>query len=152
MKDFNILNENNEIRVLNEMIVNVKEHLPSTIENSVYYPKLRQLLFMEIAHFCKEKVELKQDLFVLKDMVGQQLDEGTIRNYLDKLKEKYNSIDNDIGIDYHIESTRIDFGVPVFVIIKRNQINMKKFVFRFRRDTGIGGSIEGLSSIGIPLE
>ena len=45
-----------------------------------------------------------------------------------------------VGIDYHIEVTRLDFGVPVFVLIKRDSIYLKKFVFRFKKDisTGLG--------------
>ena len=66
--------------------------------------------------------------------------EKQIREYLDGLKEKYNGMVNNVGIDYHIEVTRLDFGVPVFVLIKRDSIYLKKFVFRFKKDisTGLG--------------
>ena len=66
--------------------------------------------------------------------------EKQIREYLDGLKLKYNGMVNNVGIDYHIEVTRLDFGVPVFVLIKRDSIYLKKFVFRFKKDisTGLG--------------
>ena len=66
------------------------------------------------------------------------------------MKEKYNDKNNNIGLDYHIEATRIDYGVPVFVIIKRTDISMKKFVFRFRK-TDVATGMDGLSPIGVPL-
>ena len=65
---------------------------------------------------------------------------------LEKLKTKYNMQVNNIGLDYHIEVTRIDFGVPVFVIIKRDFIYMKKFVFRFKKNIATG--LEGLTTVG----
>ena len=53
---------------------------------------------------------------------------------------------NNIGLDYHLEVTRIDFGCSVFVVIKRDFIYMKKFVFRFKKDLTTG--LEGLTTAG----
>ena len=80
--------------------------------------------------------------------VGKVMSENEIREYLDSLKEKYNSHYEDIGIDYHIEVTRYDYGVPVFCIIKRNQIYTKKFVFRFRKGN-MASNIDGFGSGGL---
>lgn len=146
-----ILSENSQITQLNEMMVRVNDSLPTEIEQSVYYAKLKQLLHPEIYNFCKEKIELKQDLNFLRMNVGEKMTEKEIREYLDSLKLKYNGEVDDIGIDYAIEVTRVDYGVPVFVVIKRNEISMKKFVFRFRKinqENGIGN----LTVSGLPLD
>lgn len=146
-----ILEESREIAELNEMFVRVERSLPSNIENSVFYPKLKQLLFTEITRFTKERAELKADLNFLRMNVGEVLGEPEIRDYLDTLKRKYNDKDNDVGLDYHIETTRFDYGVPVFVVIKRDVIYMKKLVFRFRKaDTAV--SAQGVSLSGAPTE
>lgn len=128
-----ICEESNEIKKLNEMFVDVSGALPTNIENSIYYPKIKHLLFPEIVSFCKEKTELKADLNILRDLVGEPMSEPEIRQYLDTLKVKYNGEINNIGIDYHIEQTKFDYGVAVFVIIKRDTIYSKKFVFRFKK-------------------
>ena len=143
------LNENEELNNLNEMFVNVLPNLPTTVENSSYYGRLKTLLMPEIINCCKEFKDIRDDLLYLRAAIGTALDEGSIRAYFDGLKEKYNTKDNNIGIDYHIESTRIDYGVPVFVILKRNEIYMKKFVFRFRK-TDLANGIQGLSNAGVP--
>lgn len=141
-----IFNESADLKRLNEMFVDVRESLPTEVENSIYYPKLKHLLFGEINEFCKEKTELKKELNAFRDMVGEYMEENQIRDYLDNLKNKYNMQVNNIGLDYHIEVTRIDFGVPVFVIIKRDFIYMKKFVFRFKKNLTSG--LEGLTTAG----
>ena len=135
-----VLDESQDIQSLNEMYTDVSQALPTNIENSIYYPKIKHLLFSEINSFCKEKIELKNDLNGLRNMVGEVMTEKQIREYLDGLKLKYNGMVNNVGIDYHIEVTRLDFGVPVFVLIKRDSIYLKKFVFRFKKDisTGLG--------------
>jgi hypothetical protein len=145
-----ILEESKEIKELNEMFVKVEKSLPEKIENSIYYPKLKQLLHLEIARFTKEKLELKADLNFLRMNVGEQLSDTEIKEYLDSLKLKYNSENNDIGIDYHVEVTRFDYGVAVFVVIKRDIIYMKKFVFRFRKSEGISAGLQDVSQAGIP--
>lgn len=145
-----ILNENSQIVQLNEMIVNVQNGLAPEIEGSIYYGKLRTLLHSEIVSFCREQLELKQDLNMLRMNIGQTMSESEIRDYLDTLKLKYNDVDTNVGIDYHIEPTRIDYGVPVFVVIKRNEIFMKKFVFRFKK-TKLSDSVSNLSISGLPL-
>ena len=146
-----ILNENPQIVQINEMFVNVQSGLSTEIENSIYYGRLKTLLHSEIVGFCKEQLELKQDLNMLRMMVGEDMNENEIREYLDTLKEKYNNTDNNIGIDYHVEVTKIDYGVPVFVVIKRGDILMKKFVFRFRKKK-IADGLSNLTISGLPLD
>lgn len=141
-----VLNESPNLQRLNEMFIDVRESLPTEVENSIYYPKLRHLLFSEINEYCKEKTELKKDLNIFRELVGEYVNETQIREYLDGLKTKYNMQVNNIGLDYHIEVTRIDYGVAVFVIIKRDFVYMKKFVFRFKKDISTG--LEGLTNAG----
>ena len=148
-----ILNEDPQIASLNEMFMTAQESLPKNIESSIYYPKLKTLLHPEILSFCKEQIELKADLNFLRMEVGNTLSESEIREYLDSLKLKYNDKDDsNICLDYHIEVTRVDYGVPVFVVIKRgNNIIMKKFCFRFRKKS-VSDSLSGLTISGIPLD
>jgi hypothetical protein len=149
METFVILEQSRELAELNEMFVRVEKSLPSKIENSVFYPKLKQLLFLEITRFTREKVELKNDLNFLRMNIGETLSDSEIRDYLDQLKLKYNTRDNDVGIDYHVEATRFDYGVPVFIVIKRDVIYMKKLVFRFRKpDTS--STVQGVAISGAP--
>jgi hypothetical protein len=146
----NISRENEQLTQLNEMFVNALPSLSTRITNSVYYNKLRALLHSEIVYFCKEKTSLKQDLNFFRLSVGEKLTEEAIREYLDGLKEKYNNSDSDIGIEYHIEVTRIDFGVPVIVIIRRGtEIFLKKFVFRFKKNS-VSESLNDVSLSGTP--
>lgn len=143
--------ENPQLTTLNEMMVQVQSSLPTEIEQSIYYAKLKQLLHPEIFNFCKEQVELKEDLNLFRMSVGKPMDENEIREYIDGLKQKYNEHYDNVGIDYHIEVTRYDYGVPVFCIIKRNsKIYMKKFVFRFKKLNQRSG-IDGLSNSGVPI-
>lgn len=141
------IDESEEMKSLSESIIKASDSLDPTITNSIYYPRLKQLMFKEIVDFCKEKLELREDLFELQDCIGDYLSEAEIRQYLEELKQKYN-MSNDIGIEYHIESTRVDFGVVVFVTIKRNDIYIKKFVFRYRK--GATTSLDNISTNGIP--
>lgn len=145
-----IYEEHPDLRTINEMFVNVEPHLPEDIEGSIYYPKLKMLLRSELITFCKEQIELKEDLDLLRMSVGQVMSEKEIREYLDELMLKYNSVDNNVGLSYHIEATRVDYGVPVFVVIKRTEIHMKKFVFRFRKEK-LSDGIGNLSGSGILL-
>ena len=141
--------ENPQIQTLNEMIVKVGDSLPKEVEQSIYYPKLKHLLHGEIINFCKEQVEMKQDLNLFRMNVGSIMSEQEIREYLDGLREKYKHYEN-LALDYHIEVTRFDYGVVVFCIIKRNYIFTKKFVFRFRKKS-VGVSMDGFTSGGIPI-
>lgn len=143
--------EHNDIIRLNEFFIDAKPSLSTNVTNSVYYNKLKHLLHSEIVYFCKEKTELKNDLNMMRMMVGEKLTEESIREYLNGLKEKYNS-DTNIGIEYHIESTRIDYGVPTFVIIRRGEnVSMKKFVFRFKK-TSMIDSLDGVAPSGTPIK
>lgn len=146
-----ILNENPQLTSLNEVLVNVYNSLPNEVEQSIYYAKLKHILHSEIINYCREQTEIKEDLNILRMSIGTIMTEGEIREYLDNLKEKYNNKYENVGIDYHIEVTRIDYGVPVFVIIKRGpKILMKKFVFRFKK-ANLADGIDGVSHAGIPL-
>lgn len=148
-----ILNEDPQITTLNEMLMTAQDSLPKDIESSIYYPKLKTLLHSEILSFCKEQLELKSDLNFLRMEIGNTLSESEIREYLDSLKLKYNDKeDSNVCLDYHIEVTRVDYGVPVFIVIKRgNNIIMKKFCFRFRKKS-VSQSLTDLTISGIPLD
>lgn len=125
--------ESQQLVDLNEMFMKTLPSLPIDVENSIYYARIKQLLHPEIMNFCKEQLELKADLNMLRMSVGEPMTETEIRDYLDGLKDKYK--DNDkVIIEYDIQVTRIDYGVPVFCVIHRgNSIIAKKFVFRFRK-------------------
>lgn len=138
-------NEADDVKTLNETIIRTANSLDPSIANSIYYPKLKHLTFREIVDFCKEKLELKADLLELNDFMGMKISEEELRNYLDNLKLKYGMIDN-IGLEYHIESTKVDYGVSLFVVIRRADIDVKKFVFRFRKSAT--DTIFGLGSGG----
>lgn len=144
-----VYEESSQLKELNEMFISSLPSLPTDVENSIYYPKLKHLLHTEIKNFCREQIELKEDLNFFRMSVGSQLPESEIREYLDGLKSKYNAVQNGkIGIEYHIEVTRVDFGVPVFCMIRRgDDITMKKFVFRFRKISSEG--VGSLSSSGV---
>jgi hypothetical protein len=144
-----ILEQSRELAELNEMFVRVEKSLPTNVENSVFYPKLKQLLFLEITRFTREKTELRNDLNFLRMNIGEILSDSEIRDYLDELKRKYNSKDNEIGLDYHIEAARFDYGVPVFVVLKRDVIYVKKFVFRFKKSDS-SDNVQGISPSGAP--
>ncbi len=136
---------------LNELFMNVDASLPTRVENSTYYARLKHMLHLDIRAFTKDKVELRSDLNILRMQVGESLEEGEIRYFLDDLKQKYNNSDNNIAIEYHIEATKIDFGVPVFVVIKRDEVYIKKFTFRFKKRSGVATTIDGISLSGAPL-
>lgn len=140
-----------DFKKINEMVVDVLPSLSPIITNSIYYNKLKYYMFSEIVSFCKEKIDLKQDLLSLRVLIGDFLTEQDIRDKLDALKKKYNNNAQNVGLDYHIESTRIDYGVVVFCIIKRDDIYAKKFIFRFRKNPQIGLDSSGVSNVGIPL-
>lgn len=147
-----ILQESEELRHLDEMFVNVLPALDAKVTNSIYYNRLKYLMFNEIVTFCREKIELKQDLLAIRPYIGDYMSEEDIRKTFDGLKAKYNSgaADN-IGLDYHIETTRVDYGVCVFAIIKRDDIYAKKFVFRFRKTPSAGLDLSNLTAVGSPL-
>jgi hypothetical protein len=145
-----LVEESEDLRKLNEMFVKVEKSLPEKIENSIFYPKLKQLLFPEIVRFTREKIELRDDLNFFRMNIGENLSDEEIREYLETLKKKYNFEDNDIGLDYHIEVTRFDYGVAVFVVIKRDMIYMKKFVFRFKK-ANISAGLTDVTQSGVPV-
>ena len=134
-----IYEDSKELQTLNELFVDVKDSgIPSDVENSIYYPKLRHMLYNEIRNFCKEYIELRDDLDTLRMQVGAEMTENEIRTYLNGLMDKYNGMVNNVGLVYHIEANRFSYGVPVVVVIKRDTIYMKKFVFRFKKDQSAG--------------
>jgi hypothetical protein len=145
-----LIEESKELKALNELFIKVEKHLPSNIENSIFYAKLKKALHQEIFTFTKEQVDLRDNLNFLRLLIGEPMSEKDIRFYLDGLKEQYNTVDNNVALDYHIEATRVDFGVPVFVVIRRDVAYMKKFVFRFKKSDFSTG-IQGLTQAGIPV-
>lgn len=147
-----ILEESDDIKKLNEMYVHVLPSLPVDVTNSIYYNKLKYFMYSEIVSFCKEKLELKADLLNIRSFIGDYMTDDDVTQLFDALKEKYTKHQKlypNIGLDYHIEQTRIDYGVVVFCIIKRDDIYMKKFVFRFRKDPTLG--LADLNSANMPL-
>jgi hypothetical protein len=134
---------------INEMFIRVEESLPTNVENSMLYSRLKQLLKKEMFSFMKEQIELRDDLNKIIPMIGDAVPEYKIREMFDALVAKYNSKDNNNAIAYHIEATRVDYGVPVFVIIFRGQVLVKKFVFRFRKEK-LGKGLDSVSSSGVP--
>lgn len=148
----NVMNESGAVKELNELFVNVATGLDPNVENSIYYAKLKQQLHPEIYNFCKEQLELKADLNFLRMCVGDVMTEAEIREYLDSLKLKYNNgATENVGLEYSIEITRVDYGVPVFVVIKRDQIYVKKFTFRFRKANFASG-ISDLTNSGVIIK
>lgn len=143
-------NQDPSILQINEMMVRDYDHLPTEIEHSIFYTKLKKLLHQEIISFCREQTELKEDLNLFRMSVGQPSTEAEIREYLDSLKAKYNGVVQNIGIDYAIEITRIDYFVVVFCVIKRADIHMKQFTFRFRKNN-LSQGLSNLSVGQIPL-
>jgi hypothetical protein len=131
------IDKSENLEMLNELFIKVENSLPSSLENSVFYARLKNSLSQEIMKFSKEQIELKNDLMSLKDMVGDTLPEYKIREKLDSLMAKYNrdGHDDNVAMIYHMESTRIDYGVPVIIIVKRDIVYVKKFVFRFRKES-----------------
>lgn len=151
-----IINEelDNETKSVNEMIISMQKSLPTKVTNNIYYTKLKYLMFNEIIKFCKEKIDLKIDLLGLKDTIGEFLSEEQILDLFNSFKAKYNDQNYpDIGVEFHVESTRLDYGVCVFIIIKRGDtIFCKKFIFRYRKTTaGIGLDFSGLNAIGMSV-
>lgn len=140
--------ENQQLITLNEMFISNLPSLPTDVENSIYYARIKQLLHPEIMNYCKEQLELKEDLNMFRMSVGEPMAEKEIREYLDGLKQKYKNNDN-VGIEYHIEITRVDYGVPVFcTIVRGNGVYIKKFVFRFRKtNQSIGSEDLSISQI-----
>lgn len=131
----NIESDSNELRMLDEFSVELSDsNISDNIERSIFYPRLKQLLFKEINLFCREHISLKADLQFIRMQVGTPMSEQDVRALFEELIRKYNTTANDnVGVMYHVEKTRFDYGVPVFVIIKRDEIQAKKFVFRFKR-------------------
>ena len=145
-----VLDESKDIEKLNETIIKIIPSVPEKILNSSYYPRIKVLEMPMIIKFCKEQISLKNDLLAILTYVGEPMSEENIRLIFDSMKEKYNRNDK-IGIEYHIEMTRYDYGICLFAIIKRDDVYAKKFVFRFRRKDLSKSNIDGLTSVGYPL-
>lgn len=141
-----------EIQEMNEKFFKTSKDLSPRITNSVYYVKLKHLLFNEIVKFCREKIDLRDDLMSIRLLVGEYMSEEDIRELFDNIKNKYinTDADNNICVDYHIESTHIDYGVCLFAIIKRGEtLYVKKFIFRFRKGSGgLGLDFSGITNGG----
>lgn len=132
-----------DLETLNEMFIKVEAALPAKLENSIFYSRIKNVMAQEIMKFLREQTELKSDLMRLKDDIGDAKSEKDIRREFDKLMKKYNSADNNVGLIYHIEATRVDYGVPVMVMIKREVLHVKKFVFRYKKTDMSTMKVEG---------
>ena len=141
-----------EIQKINETIMTVYPSLDPRVTNNIYYTKLKYLLFNDIIKYCKEQIDLRQDLLNLRSQIGEYYTDEQLRDMFDAIKIKYNTGTNDtIGIDYHIESTRLDYGVCLFCVLKRGDIiNIKKFIFRFRKGN-LNSGVQGLNSVGLEI-
>ena len=122
------------------MRITVIDTVPNEISGSIHYGKIKHALHSHIVTFCRDKKELKNDLKLLSYGVGREYDYDILLEVMEGLKQKYNGRDNNIGLEYHIEFTRYDFALIVSVIIKRAEIEMKKFVFRYKKKA-IGDSM-----------
>lgn len=122
-----------ELETLHELFIKVEDSLPADLENSIFYSRIKNTMTKELMSFMREQAALRADLMRLKDKIGEIMSEDQIRRELEPLM-KYNEEDNNVGVIYHIESTRLDYGVPVIVIIKRDVLYVKKFVFRFKKE------------------
>jgi len=127
------LDESKKQETLHEMFIKVESAHASTLENSIFYSRIKNTMMHDLMSFMREQIDLRDDLMKLRSKIGDAMSERDIRRELDKLMKKYNEADNNVGLIYHIESTRVDYGVPVMVMIKRNIIYVKKFVFRFKK-------------------
>ena len=130
-----IESDSNELKMFDEFSVELSDSgISDNVERSIFYPRLKQLLFKEINLFCREHIGLKADLQFIRMQIGSPMTEQEVRALFEELIRKYNTSANDnVGVMYHVEKTRFDYGVPLFVIIKRDEILAKKFVFRFKR-------------------
>jgi hypothetical protein len=122
-----------ELETLHEMFIKVEDPLPADLENSIFYSRIKNTMTRELLGFMREQTELKADLLRLKDKIGDVMSESQIRKELEKMM-KYNEQNNNVGVIFHIESTRLDYGVPVIIMIKREVLHVKKFVFRFKKE------------------
>jgi hypothetical protein len=122
-----------ELEILHEMFIRVEDPLPADLENSIFYSRIKNTMTRELLSFMREQTELKADLLRFKDKIGDVMSESQIRKELETMM-KYNEQDNNVGVIFHIESTRLDYGVPVIVMIKRDVLHVKKFVFRFKKE------------------
>mgnify|MGYP000870283211 CR=1 FL=1 len=125
--------DGSELQSLNEFVIDITNMtVPDGIQRSIFYPKLKTLLFREINSFCREHTTLKADLHFLRMQIGSVMSEQEIKKQFDDLIKRYNTNANDnIGLLYHYEATKFDYGVVLTVIIKRSEIEAKNFVFRF---------------------
>jgi hypothetical protein len=115
------------------MKITVMDTVPNEISSSIHYGKIKHSLHSHIVTFCRDKKDLKNDLKLLSYGVGREYDYDILIEVMEGLKEKYNGLDNNIGLEYHIEFTRYDFALIVTAIIKRADIEVKKFVFRYKK-------------------
>ena len=116
------------------MRVQIVRTIPTEVSASINYLNLKHRNFREIIAFCREKLVLKDDLIEMNKKVGSPVSLVDINEMVELYKRKH-TVD-DIGIEYHVEVTRWDFALIVFVIIKRDFIKAQKFIFRYRK---IGG-------------
>lgn len=146
-------------KILNEMIINVddkkRKHVSFADEHSIVYGRLKQRLQPDILDFCRNEIDLKDDLLFFRSMVGDTLREVDVLNHVKNIQEKYNngrSYNRNVSIDYFIETTRYDFVLVLFVtIIRGENIYQTRFVFRYRKSNQTAG-VHGMDMSGLPIE
>jgi hypothetical protein len=136
--------EQKALIALDEMFVRVQDGLTDVTQHSIYYNKLRSLLHADIRMFCLEKRELNQDLETLRLNIGNVVSENELLTYSNELMDKYNNKNDNIGLIFHLEATRVDFALICVAIIKRDDIYTKKFTFRYRKPS-INDGVYGLT-------
>lgn len=124
------------------MRVLVEDYDKKATYSVVNFQKLKQELFSDINIFCRNYNRLREDLHVLRLGVGQERDTESLDNYGSALKQYYNNgkVDN-VGVEYRIEVTRFDIVMIVTVIIKRTDITVRNFIFRYRKSAGTQGEL-----------
>lgn len=146
-------------KILNEMVIHVddKSHKQVSFadEHSIVYGRLKQRLQPDILNFCRNEIDLKDDLLFFRSMVGDTLREVDVLNYVKDIQDKYNngrSYNRNVSIDYFIETTRYDFVLVLFTtIIRGENIFQTRFVFRYRKSSQTAG-VHGMSMSGLPEE
>jgi len=127
------------------MKIEIEKPISIAVETSINYVQLKYQLYNAINDFCKEQLELRSDLHSLRNGVGDSYNYEYLKNIADILSQKYNTLDNRIGIDWHIEKTRYDYSLIIVAVIQRGDISVETFIFRYKR-ADIAGDIMTFST------
>jgi hypothetical protein len=80
------------------MLITYNDDIPLSLERSAYYPKLESVNYRSIFRCLKAKTDLREDLIKLNSTIGEAASEYELIEFLNNLTEKYNSVDNNVGI------------------------------------------------------